>query len=442
MKKIIVYIASLLFVTGLTLPLSAVAGPDSFILTVKTNNQGTSDNDQFTIHTTGSGYDYSVDCDSNGIDEATHVTGDYICDYGLQPVGSDWTFHVTIDGIFPRIFFNGGPNGAAHDALKILSVDQWGTQPWRFMNHAFYGCHNLRILATDKPDLSHVENMNSMFAFAYALTGDLSGWDVSHVTDMIQLFTSCYSFNSDISRWDVSNVTNMKFMFAYTYRFNQDIGDWDVSQVSNMSYMFAGNDAFDQDLGDWNVSRVTEMTDMFKGAKLSVSQYDNLLNSWADLDRPPQNITFNGGNSTYCNGDMGRAILVGDNDWSFDDDHEDCSYLVTSPRERQVKSGIRTVGIFETRTSGTGTPTYAITGGADGNLFVLDGVTGMLWFKQAPNAHVPTDANQDNIYRVRVTSTDGVSRDTQTLRIKVIPGFPWTMFTPIFVHAGAGLTEN
>ena len=55
---------------------------DDFVITVKTDNPGTSADTQFTIPTTGGGYNYNVDCDNDGTDEVTGATGNYTCDYG------------------------------------------------------------------------------------------------------------------------------------------------------------------------------------------------------------------------------------------------------------------------------------------------------------------------------------------------------------------------
>ena len=54
---------------------------DDFMITVKTDNDGTTNDNQFFIGTTGSGYNYNVDCDNDGTNEATDETGLYTCTY-------------------------------------------------------------------------------------------------------------------------------------------------------------------------------------------------------------------------------------------------------------------------------------------------------------------------------------------------------------------------
>jgi len=61
---------------------------------------------------------------------------------------------------------------------------------------------------------------------------------------------------------------------------------------------------------------------------------------------------------------------------------------------------------------------YAITGGADSALFAIDS-TGHLTFAAAPDAESPADADQDNVYEVVVTASDGELTDSQALSVTV-----------------------
>ena len=63
--------------------------------------------------------------------------------------------------------------------------------------------------------------------------------------------------------------------------------------------------------------------------------------------------------------------------------------------------------------------TYAIAGGADAALFQIDATTGALSFRKAPNFERPVDAGANNVYDVIVSSSDGVTTDTQTLAVTV-----------------------
>ncbi|WP_341674836.1 cadherin domain-containing protein [Niveibacterium sp. SC-1] len=64
---------------------------------------------------------------------------------------------------------------------------------------------------------------------------------------------------------------------------------------------------------------------------------------------------------------------------------------------------------------------YAIGGGADADLFVIDGRTGGLSFRTPPSFALPQDAGHDGHYEVIVVASDGQHATTQTLNVLVAP---------------------
>ncbi|MBU1901875.1 DUF285 domain-containing protein, partial [Patescibacteria group bacterium] len=268
------------------------ATTDDFIISVKTDNVGTSSDIQFTIPTfAGPTYNYNVDCNNDGVFEATNQTGDYTCTYGVAG-----TYEILISGIFPQIYFNNGG-----DKDKILTIEQWGTGQWVSMDKAFYGCSNVVITATDTPDLSAatslyrmfyyassvnqgvsnwdvstIENMSYVFSFATSFDDDISNWDVSGVTNMYRMFYGASIFNQNIGGWETGNVVNMASTFDSASTFNQDISGWDTSKVTTMLRMFAQATAFDQNIGGWETSSVTDMSYMFRTA----SNFNQDISGW------------------------------------------------------------------------------------------------------------------------------------------------------------------
>ncbi len=248
---------------------------DDFVITVKTDNTGPSSNTQFTIPTTGTGYNYNVDCDNDGTDEATAQTGDYICDYGS--LGGVGTYTVRIKDNsgtgtgFPRIYFADGG-----DKEKLLSIEQWGTGQWTSMAFAFYGCSNLAGGAVDVPDLSGVTNMNAMFRDAIAFNGDIGSWNTTNVTDISYMFSGATAFNGNIASWNTGTVTNMGSMFRDATAFNGDIGSWDTTSVTDMSFMFSYAAAFNGNIGSWDTGAVTTMNSMFRNA----STFNGDIGNW------------------------------------------------------------------------------------------------------------------------------------------------------------------
>jgi gliding motility-associated-like protein len=221
--------------------------------------QTTTANESITIPTTGPGYNYDIDWgDGNtttgAIGDATHT---------YTTAGA---YQVSISGAFPRIYM--ASNVA--NAQKLLSIDQWGCNPWTSMEYAFTGCSNLVINASDTPNLSGVTSMNQMFRNSTSLGGGTGNWDwnTNTITNMRDMFSDASNFNKDIGSWDTSNVTDMYAMFSNVPVFNQNIGSWNVGNVTTMGAMFNNASTFNQNIGAWNTSNVTSMLLMFSDASV------------------------------------------------------------------------------------------------------------------------------------------------------------------------------
>nr|WP_288936239.1 BspA family leucine-rich repeat surface protein [uncultured Allomuricauda sp.] len=274
-----------------------------FVTTWKTDNPGPSNDNQITIPTSATDiYDYRVDWGDGTFDEG--VTGDITHTYAQPGV-----YEVSITGKFPRIYFNGYEFGSqTSDDLKLLSVDQWGSNRWKSMDFAFAGCENMDITATDIPDFSRGVSLTGMFWDAKSLEG-----------------------NASIANWDIEKATYMNFMFRGASSFNGSIGEWDVTGKRDFTGMFEDAESFDQDLSNWNVQDMENMTNLFKGSGLSNTNYDKILMGWSQLPSLKNGVQLGAPDNYYCSAADERQYLIDTYGWSINDAgaNEACFFVTT-----------------------------------------------------------------------------------------------------------------
>lgn len=222
-----------------------------FVFTIDTRKPG-SPNTQFVIPTSGSGYNYTVDCNNDGVNEVSGQTTSYTCNYATPGI-----YTIRIGGAFPWFIVNG-----RGDRLKLLSIDQWGTNKWKNMRSAFAGAENMDVKATDTPDLSQATDLSWMFVGNKSLKGESANWNwnTSTITKMSGVFQNANQFNQNVGSWDVSKVTDTAGMFNGASAFNNggsdSIANWDTSNFVIANDMFRKATSFNQPIGPWNMKKV------------------------------------------------------------------------------------------------------------------------------------------------------------------------------------------
>ena len=279
-----------------------------FKFTVKTDNPGWSSNNQYRLnYDVAYDYVFEVDWDNDGVfDEVLAPTGQFSLHTFPQP----GTYTIGIRGTFPKPFLNDVQN--LHDALKIISIDQWGDQQWLSMEESFKGCANITLNATDIPDLSQATSLSDMFWNAHSLQGDFSVWDVSTISDISGIFFACNLMNSDLGEWEVGQVTDMNFAFSGT-SLNCNLGDWDISQVA-------------------------QMASMLDDCPMTITNYDSTLIGWATQAVQP-NVLLGVRGLKYCKAEQARAQLINNAFWNFQEDETACDPFIFSWKTDQEIAG-------------------------------------------------------------------------------------------------------
>ena len=181
---------------------------EGLILKIKTDNDGTSDDDQFNLPTvSGLTYDYVVDW---GDGTTNHYTSGTDKTHTYPAIG---TYKVRISGVFPTLKFV-----SSYDEMKLLDVSQWGNIEWQALTASFYGCSNCLFSARDTPNTSAVTDMSSAFKGCDLLNSpSLVKLDTSSVENMEEMFYGCANFDQDISGFDISQLVDAKDMLYDDY---------------------------------------------------------------------------------------------------------------------------------------------------------------------------------------------------------------------------------
>lgn len=282
-----------------------------FVISIKTDNIGTSNDDQFTLPWTG---DYDVDWG-----DGTTDTGQSGSTTHTYSTAGTYDVSVTPTNNCRMNFNNGG------DKQKLIEIKNWGTGTWTNFEKSFLACFQLTtISATDTPDLSIVTKIGQIFQNCSKLSSasSLANWDTSNVTRMENSFRNAEQFNENITSWDISNVTRIDGMFFDCLTFNQPIGSWNIGNVTNISSVFRRNSlSFDQSLAGWNITSVNVAPSLFKDSGLSTANYDATLIGWA-AQSITNTVSTDFGNSQFTLGgaaEAARNTLVSTYGWTIVD---------------------------------------------------------------------------------------------------------------------------
>jgi len=284
----------------------------SFIIEVKTDNTGTSNNNQFQF--TGAEGNYDVVAKQSGVivDTFNDLSGEETITF--SDGAGTYILEITPKEVSP---FNRIQFSRSGDKEKLMDIKQWGNIVWSSMEEAFSGCSNLVADSyTDAPDLSSVTSIRRMFRQS-DFNGKVSNWNVSNVQNFSEFLLFCENFNKPIGFWDTSSGTDFGGMLRET-AYNQTLVNFVTGSATQLDFMFNGT-PFDQDISSWNVSNVINWNSFLAGAELSSTNYDLLLNAWSQQSvRNNQSVDF--GNSTYTSaGETARNVLINTYGWTISD---------------------------------------------------------------------------------------------------------------------------
>jgi len=285
---------------------------NSFIIEVKSDNAGTSNNNQFQF--TGAEGNYDVVAKQSGVivDTFNDLSGQETITFSNG--AGTYILEITPKEVSP---FNRIQFSRSGDKEKLMDIKQWGNIVWSNMEEAFSGCSNLVADSyTDAPDLSSVLSIRRMFRQS-DFNGKISNWDVSNVVNFSEFVLFCGNFNKPVGLWDTSDGVDFGGMLRET-SYNQTLVNFVTGSATQLDSMM-NSTPFDQDISSWNISNVSNWANFMTGVELSSTNYDLLLNAWSQQSvRPNQSVDF--GNSTYTSaGETARNVLINTYGWTISD---------------------------------------------------------------------------------------------------------------------------
>ena len=263
---------------GWTITDGGQAVAPEFAIQVKTDNTGTSADNEFTLPWIGT---YDVDWGDGNTDTS-------VVDIQTHTYASPGTYDVKVTATTGSIYFNG-----VGDKSKVIDIKNWGTCIWTSFENAFLGCENLtNITATNAPNLTNVLKMGSMFRDCLNLVSiDVSTWDLTNITSLANgyyygMFYGCTNLITiDVSNWNTSNVVEMQGLFRLCPNLTTlDVSNWNTISLANARMLFDGCRSLTTlDVSSWNVSSVGTIRNMFANTgitSLDVSNWNspNLFN--------------------------------------------------------------------------------------------------------------------------------------------------------------------
>ena len=267
--------------SGLTLLLK---DNTAFTIEVKTDNAGTSNDNQFQF--TGAVGDYDVVAKQNNIVVATfdNLSGAETITF---PSSGVYVLELTAKEVSP---FTGMRFDDSGDKLKLSKINQWGLFN-DTRQSLFFGCSNLTEIGSDVNWLNLITDGSNMFRDCN-LTSLPSGMTLDNLTEGGLMFFRC-NLTSLPSGMTLENLTVGGAMFF----------------GCNLSSLPSG----------MTLDNLTDGANMFAENTINTVRYSELLVDM-EADNSNTSVSFHGGNSKYnTSGETARNLLINNQTWSFTD---------------------------------------------------------------------------------------------------------------------------
>jgi len=276
---------------GLGLQYSKLSGGgvfnNAFIIEVKTDNAGTSNDNQFQF--TGAVGDYDVVAKQNGvvIETFNDLSGQETI---TLPSSGVYVLEVTPKEVSP---FTGVRFNDGGDVQKLMKINQWGLFS-DTRDRLFYGAENLTTLPVNNDYLNVIETISNTFRECpnLILSESITFEEVITGTNAF-LFSNLSSLPSQMNLPNLDSCLNM----------------------------LRGCNLTDLPVG-MTLPNIRDATNFLRDCTINTARYSQLL---VDMEagNSNNNVSFHGGGSKYnAAGKTARNLLIANQNWTFTDGGE------------------------------------------------------------------------------------------------------------------------
>ena len=276
---------------------------ERFIITVKTDNAGTSSDTQFTIptSTTGITQAFLYDIETSDGQTITGNTGDTTITFP-----SAGEYDIFISGSFPYIYFNN-----SGDRQKLLDIKNFGIYALgsTSQNNAFLGCSEMDISATDSGYFGSVNNFYQTLRNCTSLTS-FPLLDTSSGTEFRRAWNGCSSLTSFPSINTSSGTLFNEAWFGCTSLTSFPLID--TSSSTDFKYAWTNCSSlatFPANAFDNNIA--TNYSFAFLNTALTATSIDDILVSLDTNGVSNGTFTQSGGQAPSATGEAAIDSLVG-----------------------------------------------------------------------------------------------------------------------------------
>jgi hypothetical protein len=289
---------------------------NAFTCTVKTDNSGTSNSDQFTFPTVSGG---TYNCTVYRSDGTSSVITTWDDAAWTHTFPSSGTYTIRVVGTFTGFYFNGGG-----DAAKLINISQFGILNPGNQGGSFNGCSNLTVTASDILDLTGISTLLSMFSGCTSLLSipSIISFDVTNINVATNMFLnsglSSENYNLLLTAWSQQSLQTSVPFHGGSAKWEIGLGGQSrFDMISVYSWIITDGGQEDATMGAWynahNVLKSTANPADGTGVTTWSDLSDN-ANDAAEATNPPlfkTNIA-NGEPMLLFNGSNSRIDVVAD----------------------------------------------------------------------------------------------------------------------------------